>query len=122
MSSPAPDALVALANLPLIQTVGSVSLNEAKVRAHLTALPEWAYFGRHIERIYRFDNYDQTIAFVNMIAAIARATNHHPDLSVHYNRVVVRYSTHDADNGSGGVTINDLICAARIDLALRLST
>ena len=51
------------------------------------------------------------MAFVNAIAYVAHGQDHHPDLSVHYNRVEVVYSTHDA----GGVTLNDCICAARTD-------
>ena len=52
-----------------------------------------------------------TIAFVNRVAAIANEEDHHPDLSVHYDNCAVTYSTHSA----GGVTLNDLICAARTD-------
>jgi 4a-hydroxytetrahydrobiopterin dehydratase len=55
------------------------------------------------------------MAFVNAVAWIAHRADHHPDLSVHYNRVVVSYSTHDA----GGVTGNDLICAARVEALQR---
>jgi len=42
---------------------------------------------------------------------MANVEDHHPDLSVHYGRVVVAWSTHDA----GGVTLNDCICAAKTD-------
>ena len=51
------------------------------------------------------------MAFVNAVAWIAERADHHPDLSVHFNRCVVSYSTHDA----GGITQNDLVCAARIE-------
>lgn len=64
-----------------------------------------------IEKTYRFANYYQTIAFVNAVAFIAHAQNHHPDLSVHYDRCVVRLQTHDV----GGVSARDLDCAARFD-------
>lgn len=64
-----------------------------------------------IEKTYRFANYYQTIAFVNAVAFIAHAQDHHPDLSVHYDRCVVRLQTHDV----GGVSERDLNCAARFD-------
>lgn len=64
-----------------------------------------------ISRRFHFDNYYQTIAFVNALAWIAHAQDHHPDLEVGYNRCRVRYSTHSV----GGLSINDFICAARID-------
>ncbi len=51
------------------------------------------------------------MAFVNATAWISHREDHHPDLSVHYNKCVVSYSTHDA----GGVTLNDFICAAKLD-------
>jgi 4a-hydroxytetrahydrobiopterin dehydratase len=65
--------------------------------------------GAAIERSFRFDDYHRTMAFVNALAYVAHREDHHPDLGVHYNRVVVRYSTHDV----GGLSENDLICAAK---------
>jgi len=67
--------------------------------------------GKAIELTYKFKDYYQTIAFVNALAWIAHREDHHPDLSVHYSRCVVRYSTHAVD----GLTDNDFICAAKID-------
>ena len=67
--------------------------------------------GKAIERTYKFKDYYQTIAFVNALAWTAQREEHHPDLSVHYSRCVVRYSTHAVD----GLTDNDFICAAKID-------
>jgi 4a-hydroxytetrahydrobiopterin dehydratase len=51
------------------------------------------------------------MAFVNALAWIAHTEDLHPDLGVHYDRVVVRWSSHDA----GGLTDNDLLCAAKVD-------
>ena len=48
---------------------------------------------------------------MNALAWIAQREDHHPDLSVHHARCVVRYSTHDA----GGVTRNDVVCAAKAE-------
>jgi 4a-hydroxytetrahydrobiopterin dehydratase len=68
-----------------------------------------------IARTYKFKNYYQTMAFVNALAWIAHAEDHHPDLEVGYNRCHVRYSTH----AIGGLSQNDFICAAKIDSLLR---
>jgi 4a-hydroxytetrahydrobiopterin dehydratase len=65
--------------------------------------------GAAIGKTYHFENYYQTIAFVNALAYMAHREDHHPDLGVHYNRCVVRYSTHDV----GGLSLNDFICAAK---------
>jgi 4a-hydroxytetrahydrobiopterin dehydratase len=77
----------------------------------LGALPGWDYAEKRISKTFRFANYYETIGFVNAIAYVANRQDHHPDLSVHYDRVVVSFSTHDV----GGVTLNDCICAARIE-------
>ena len=67
-----------------------------------------------IEKTFRFADYYQTIAFVNAQAFIAHAQNHHPDLSVHWNHCVVKFSTHDVN----GLSHSDFDCAARVDALL----
>ncbi|NDV14001.1 4a-hydroxytetrahydrobiopterin dehydratase [Crenobacter caeni] len=89
--------------------LGAVELDDL-----MDALPDWQLDGDALTRECRFADYYRTIAFVNALAWVAHQADHHPDLSVHYNRVVVRFGTHDA----GGVTLNDLICAARCDALL----
>ena len=64
-----------------------------------------------IEKTYTFANYYETISFVNAVAFIANAEDHHPDLSVHYNRCVVRFNTHDVK----GMSETDFECAAQVD-------
>ena len=93
---------------------GIPPLSTERVTGLLASLNEaWGLVedGKAIERTYKFRDYYQTIAFVNALAWIAHREDHHPDLSVHYNRCVVRYSTHAVD----GLTDNDFICAAKID-------
>ncbi|MCU0753718.1 MAG: 4a-hydroxytetrahydrobiopterin dehydratase [Xanthomonadales bacterium] len=67
--------------------------------------------GSEMFRVLRFADYHHTMAFVNALAWVAHNQDHHPDLEVGYNRVRVRFSTHDV----GGLSLNDLICAARCD-------
>jgi 4a-hydroxytetrahydrobiopterin dehydratase len=113
MSPSLPPTLAALADDRC--TAGAPPLAEAELVAALPNLPGWSHVGDRIAKTWRFANYHETIAFVNAVAWIAHRADHHPDLSVHYNRCVVSFSTHDA----GGVTRNDLICAARVE---RLAT
>jgi 4a-hydroxytetrahydrobiopterin dehydratase len=77
--------------------------------------PEWQLDKQQqtISFTYTFKNYYQTMAFVNVIAQIAHQQDHHPELMVSYNRCTVTYSTHSV----GGLSINDFICAARINAA-----
>ena len=74
-------------------------------------LPGWelAEEGRALLRTFAFKDYHHTLAFVNALAWIAHREDHHPDLGVHYDRCLVRWSTHDV----GGLSENDFICAAR---------
>ncbi len=79
--------------------------------------PQWqAIDNQAISFSYSFKNYYQTMAFVNVIAQIAHQQNHHPDLLVSYNRCTVTYSTHSI----AGLSINDFICAAKINTAQKL--
>jgi len=89
---------------------GARKLPVADVDAELVALPGWTRDGDRLVRTFNFPNYYSTMAFVNAVAWIAHRQDHHPDLTVQYNRCTVAYSTHDA----GGITRNDLICAARV--------
>lgn len=58
-----------------------------------------------------FADFHRTMAFVNAIAWIAHEQDHHPDLAVSYKNCTIRWSTHSV----GGLSINDFICAARVD-------
>jgi 4a-hydroxytetrahydrobiopterin dehydratase len=88
-------------------------LSREQVQDYLSQLQDWQAVieGKSIQRQFRFKNYEQTLAFVNAVADIARMEDHHPDISFGYNRCEVRYSTHSVD----GLSENDFICAARID-------
>lgn len=88
-------------------------LSEASIRELMPQLPGWALaeHGHALVKTFRFADYYRTIAFVNALAHVANHEDHHPDLSVHYDRCEVRWSTHDV----GGLSENDFICAAKTD-------
>ena len=94
------------------------ALKATEIVAKLVDLPGWQLSGDGadvaIEKTYRFSNYHETMAFVNAVAFIAHAQDHHPDLSVHYTRCVVRLNTHDV----AGISATDIDCATRIDALL----
>ena len=94
------------------------ALTPTEVVSHLSAAPGWQLTGDGenvaIEKTYSFANYYETISFVNAVAFIANAEDHHPDLSVHYNRCVVRFNTHDVK----GLSATDFECAAQVDALL----
>ena len=106
--------LVPLAQAHCLPRRGSEHrLSEARVRELLPDVPGWELVedGHAINKTFGFKNYYETMAFVNALAYMAHREDHHPDLGVHYNRCVVRFSTHDV----GGLSENDFICAARAE-------
>lgn len=113
MTTPAPTdpATGAQALAALHCRAGAARLTAEELARHLQSLAGWMASDGRIAKEFRFDDYHDTIAFVNALAWIAHREDHHPDLAVHYGRCVVTFSTHDA----GGVTLNDVICAARTE-------
>jgi 4a-hydroxytetrahydrobiopterin dehydratase len=91
------------------------ALGATEIVSSLARLSGWTLAGDGsdvaIEKTFAFGNYFETIAFVNALAWIAHRHDHHPDLSVHYNRCVVRFNTHDV----GGISASDFDCAAEAD-------
>ena len=85
-------------------------LSVSKIAEYFQVLPGWSLQNGEIVREFRFANYYESIAFVNALAFIAHAQDHHPELSVYFNRVQVRFSTHDVS----GISLNDIICAAKV--------
>ena len=90
---------------------GAPQLASNELRDRLACLPGWTAIENRIEKTFRFADYHATIAFVNAVASVAHSEDHHPDLGVHYDRCIVSWSTHSA----GGVTLNDCICAAKVE-------
>lgn len=86
-------------------------MSPADVTQHLARAPGWALVDGAIQKRYDFADYHRTMAFVNALAWVAHVEDHHPDLLVSYNRCTVRFNTHAAS----GITINDFICAAKVD-------
>ena len=71
----------------------------------------WAEIDGALERELEFDSFPAAVAFVDRLAEVAEAENHHPDIDIRYKRVRVRWTTHSA----GGITERDRKLAARTD-------
>lgn len=74
----------------------------------------WRLIDGSLEKSYAFKNYYETIAFVNAIAFIANAEDHHPDLALSYGKCTVRFNTHDVQ----GISVSDFFCASKVDALL----
>ena len=71
----------------------------------------WREVDGALERTYELPSFAEAIAFVNRIAELAEAENHHPDIAVAYRKVTLRWSTHSA----GGITDRDRELSERSD-------
>ena len=73
---------------------------------------QWRREGSEIVRDWRFADFAAAMAFVNRVADLAEAADHHPDILVHgWNRVRLSVTTHSA----GGLTERDLAFARSVD-------
>lgn len=97
--------------------VDPLTLEQAQT--YLEDIPGWELLqnGKSLKRTIVFKNYYHTMAFVNAVAFMAHDENHHPDLSVSYNKCVIEYTTH----AIGGLSVNDFICAAKANKLIAAS-
>lgn len=95
------------------------ALSATEIVTHLSKLNGeraigWRLIDDAIEKTFSFKNYYETIAFVNAIAFIANAENHHPEMTVLYSKCTVRFNTHDVK----GISVSDFFCASKVDALL----
>ncbi len=91
---------------------GAPAMTRTEAQTGLSRLTGWELNedGKMICRRFRFKNFHQTMDFINAMASIANAQDHHPDFSAGYNYCLVNYTTH----AIGGLSENDFICAAKV--------
>jgi 4a-hydroxytetrahydrobiopterin dehydratase len=89
-------------------------LSDAQIEQHLEG-GDWRREDATIVRDLTFDDFAGAIAFVNRVAEVAEAANHHPDILVHgWKHVRLTLSTHS----QGGLTDSDFALASQIDALL----
>ena len=95
---------------------GSKPLIIPTIESYLSQLPGWevSLDYKRISKKFPFKNYHHTLAFINAVAWIAHREDHHPDICFGYDYAAVSLTTHAAK----GITLNDLIVAAKIDRLL----
>ncbi|MFT4013379.1 MAG: 4a-hydroxytetrahydrobiopterin dehydratase [Paracoccus sp. (in: a-proteobacteria)] len=94
---------------------GVPALDAQALAQGLVALPLWrlSQDGRAIRRDWKLRDFAQAAQLAALAAWQAEAANHHPDIAFGWGHLRVSFTTHSA----GGVTMNDLIMAARLDRA-----
>ncbi len=93
---------------------GVAPLSAARARTMLKKLHrDWklAADSKSLSRACKFKDFFRTMSFVNALAHLANREDHHPDLEVGYDYCRISFSTH----AIGGLSVNDFICAAKVD-------
>ena len=88
-------------------------LDPDAVQQHLAALEAWTLNGESIQRTFAHEDFIGSMAFVQTVAEMAEAAQHHPDILIRWNKVTLTLTTHDA----GGLTEGDFSLAKAIDEA-----
>lgn len=86
-------------------------LDAAEIKTYLKKVPEWESDKKKIERTFEFEDFAGSIEFVNLVAEIAEDQEHHPDIEVRDNKVLLSIYTHNKN----GLTELDFQLAERID-------
>lgn len=86
-------------------------LSDIEIQRELGTLTGWARKGNAITKTFTFGGFPAALDFAQSLVPIAERMNHHPDLDVRYNKVIVHLTTHD----KGGITKNDLSQARQIE-------
>lgn len=95
---------------------GVPGLTQDEANTLLNQLDDWAQYDHLIGKTFEFKNYYQTMAFVNAVAWLSHREDHHPDMTVGYNKCHVEYTTHAIN----GLSENDFICAAKVDALFKI--
>ena len=92
-------------------------LSDNEIVAALAGLPAWRRQGDAIVREHRFPTFREAIAFVDRVADLAEAADHHPDIDIRWRRVVLSLTT----KASHGLTARDVGLATQIDADIEAS-
>ena len=85
-------------------------LTEPEVTAELATVPAWTRDGDSITNLTQRADFKDALLYVGAVAYLAESANHHPDITVQWNKVTLTLSTHSA----GGLTASDFALARQI--------
>ncbi len=88
-----------------------IKLSDHEVEQSLAQFPAWTEMNGEIQRTFQFDNFIESMKFVNAVAQVAEQDQHHPDILIRYDKVTLTVSTHDA----GGITDKDFALAGTVN-------
>ena len=102
-----------LANRECVPCRGGVpALKGEDLQKLQSELQSWSVVDEHhLNRVYKFPDFREALAFVNSVGELAEEQGHHPDICFGWGRVEISIWTHKID----GLTESDFILAAKID-------
>jgi 4a-hydroxytetrahydrobiopterin dehydratase len=86
-------------------------LTDEQVAERLAGLPGWTQDHDNIVHVQKLADFKAALLYVGAVAYLAEAANHHPDITIQWNKVTLTLSTHSA----GGLTGNDFALAEQIN-------
>jgi len=95
----------------LVLSLPATRLSDREISQQLQTIPGWQLRDQRIEKTFKFNNFIESIAFVNRLVTPAESLGHHPDITINYNRVTLSLTTHDV----GGLSNLDFELAQQID-------
>jgi len=97
---------------------GEPTLTDEQIAAFQPQVLEWQVREengeKRLERIFRFKNFAEAIAFTDKVGAAAEEENHHPLIVTEWGKVTVQWWTYKIH----GLHQNDFIMAAKTDKLL----
>jgi len=94
---------------------GEPGLTPDEIAAYQPQVSDWQVVTRNdiprLERVFKFKNFAQALAFTDQVGALAEEQDHHPSLLTEWGRTTVTWWTHAIK----GLHRNDFIMAARCD-------
>ncbi len=71
-------------------------MSEEDIHNRLVHLPNWKQEEKALVRVQTFPQYKDALDYVYQVGLAAEKANHHPDISMNFKRVTVKYWTHTA--------------------------
>ncbi len=91
---------------------GAPPMKGEEIEKLLKQLEGWQVIDEHhLQKIYRFKDFRQSLEFVNRVGNLAEQQGHHPDICFGWGKADVTIWTHKID----GLSESDFVLAAKID-------
>lgn len=91
-------------------------LTHEEIKTLLQQVDGWEHFGNTIYKKFIFGNFKESMKFVHAIEALTNKEDHHPELTITYDICRVSYTTYSII----GLSLNDFICAAKVDALIKI--